>query len=41
MQPAAAPRTERDILKARYRADLKVYYAAVHQLDLNEPESFN
>jgi hypothetical protein len=40
MQPAATPCPERDILKARYDADFKLYREATRQLDVCQPADF-
>jgi len=41
MEAIAGICQEREILKSRYRADLKVYSQAIHQLDTCEPGEFN
>jgi hypothetical protein len=41
MQPAPARCSEREILEARYHADVRVYLDAVYRLDSCSREDFN
>jgi hypothetical protein len=41
MQPAAAPCREREILEARFHADVRVYCDAVNRLDRCSPKDFS